>query len=170
MVAKYEPPCLPAYIMFMCLRHADHMNDDEKVRSFLTGSINGIKKVVKVLAQLHIRNLRGYCVIRVSWTSLQWTVSWPIWSRRVPIDDVSWSMPEPVYRDFIRGNPTGIGRSCVTVSVLKDLQSASVWALFGQLTVYGDQALAEWQSVRVLWGRHCATWVVQIILLHLIAY
>ncbi|CAH1789349.1 unnamed protein product, partial [Owenia fusiformis] len=40
-------PGLPAYIMFMCIRHTDYINDDEKVRSLLTNTINGIKKVVK---------------------------------------------------------------------------------------------------------------------------
>ncbi|KAI0226659.1 Unconventional myosin-Va [Lamellibrachia satsuma] len=40
-------PGLPAYIIFMCIRHTDHMNDDEKVRALLTNTINGIKKVVK---------------------------------------------------------------------------------------------------------------------------
>lgn len=48
MVLKYTPACLPAYILFMCMRHTDHMNDDEKVRSLLSCAINGIKKVVKV--------------------------------------------------------------------------------------------------------------------------
>lgn len=41
-------PGLPAYILFMCVRHADHINDDEKVKSLLTSALNGIKKVVKV--------------------------------------------------------------------------------------------------------------------------
>ncbi|XP_075442311.1 unconventional myosin-Vb isoform X2 [Ascaphus truei] len=40
-------PCLPAYILFMCIRHADYMNDDQKVHSLLTSTINGIKKVLK---------------------------------------------------------------------------------------------------------------------------
>ncbi|XP_069483064.1 unconventional myosin-Vb isoform X2 [Ambystoma mexicanum] len=40
-------PCLPAYILFMCIRHADHINDDQKVHSLLTTTINGIKKVLK---------------------------------------------------------------------------------------------------------------------------
>ncbi|XP_060573083.1 unconventional myosin-Va-like isoform X4 [Ruditapes philippinarum] len=40
-------PGLPAYLLFMCVRHTDYINDDEKVRSFLTSTINGIKKVVK---------------------------------------------------------------------------------------------------------------------------
>ncbi|KAK5900218.1 hypothetical protein CgunFtcFv8_025193 [Champsocephalus gunnari] len=40
-------PCLPAYILFMCLRHADYINDDQKVESLLTQSINSIKRVLK---------------------------------------------------------------------------------------------------------------------------
>ncbi|KAL7980035.1 hypothetical protein Chor_001303 [Crotalus horridus] len=38
---------LPAYILFMCIRHADYLNDDQKVRSLLTSTINGIKKILK---------------------------------------------------------------------------------------------------------------------------
>uniref|UniRef100_A0A8C4L8B8 Unconventional myosin-Vb n=1 Tax=Equus asinus asinus TaxID=83772 RepID=A0A8C4L8B8_EQUAS len=40
-------PCLPAYILYMCIRHADYINDDVKVHSLLTSTINGIKKVLK---------------------------------------------------------------------------------------------------------------------------
>jgi myosin-5 len=40
-------PGLPAYILFMCIRHTDFTNDDEKVRSLLTATINTIKKVIK---------------------------------------------------------------------------------------------------------------------------
>ncbi|KAJ8247859.1 hypothetical protein GJAV_G00251350 [Gymnothorax javanicus] len=40
-------PGLPAYIVFMCLRHADYLNDDQKVRSLLTSTINSIKKILK---------------------------------------------------------------------------------------------------------------------------
>ncbi|XP_041567303.2 unconventional myosin-Vb isoform X1 [Taeniopygia guttata] len=40
-------PCLPAYILYMCLRHADYINDDQKVHSLLTSTINGVKKVLK---------------------------------------------------------------------------------------------------------------------------
>ncbi|XP_060028315.1 unconventional myosin-Vb [Erinaceus europaeus] len=40
-------PCLPAYILYMCIRHADYVNDDVKVHSLLTSTINGIKKVLK---------------------------------------------------------------------------------------------------------------------------
>lgn len=41
-------PCLPAYILYMCIRHADYVTDDLKVHSLLTSTINGIKKVLKV--------------------------------------------------------------------------------------------------------------------------
>ncbi|CAN9504644.1 unnamed protein product [Ophioblennius macclurei] len=40
-------PCLPGYALFMCLRHADYVNDDQKVESLLTSTINAIKKVLK---------------------------------------------------------------------------------------------------------------------------
>ncbi|KAJ7987122.1 hypothetical protein DPEC_G00335480 [Dallia pectoralis] len=40
-------PCLPAYTLFMCIRHADYINDDQKVHSLLTATINAIKKVLK---------------------------------------------------------------------------------------------------------------------------
>uniref|UniRef100_A0A8C8BLA1 Myosin VB n=1 Tax=Otus sunia TaxID=257818 RepID=A0A8C8BLA1_9STRI len=40
-------PCLPAYILYMCIRHADYINDDQKVHSLLTSTINGVKKVLK---------------------------------------------------------------------------------------------------------------------------
>ncbi|CAJ1069869.1 unconventional myosin-Vb isoform X4 [Xyrichtys novacula] len=40
-------PCLPAYILFMCIRHADYINDDQKVEALLTSTINCIKKVLK---------------------------------------------------------------------------------------------------------------------------
>lgn len=40
-------PGLPAYILFMCIRHTDFNNDDDKVRSLLTATINTIKKVIK---------------------------------------------------------------------------------------------------------------------------
>lgn len=40
-------PCLPAYILYMCIRHADYVNDDLRVHSLLTSTINGIKKVLR---------------------------------------------------------------------------------------------------------------------------
>ena len=41
-------PGLPAHILFMCIRHCDHVNDDRRMQSLLTNSINSIRKVVKV--------------------------------------------------------------------------------------------------------------------------
>ena len=46
-VASGVIPGLPAYVLFMCVRHTDYINDDEKVRSLLTTSINSIRKCVK---------------------------------------------------------------------------------------------------------------------------
>uniref|UniRef100_A0A673KVI9 Unconventional myosin-Vb-like n=1 Tax=Sinocyclocheilus rhinocerous TaxID=307959 RepID=A0A673KVI9_9TELE len=46
-VVSATVPCLPAYILFMCIRHADYINDDQKVHSLLTTTINAIKKVLK---------------------------------------------------------------------------------------------------------------------------
>ncbi|XP_059483420.1 unconventional myosin-Va isoform X2 [Neocloeon triangulifer] len=40
-------PGLPAYILFMCIRHTDFKDDDEKVRTLLTNAINGLRKVIK---------------------------------------------------------------------------------------------------------------------------
>ncbi|XP_033100860.1 unconventional myosin-Va-like isoform X3 [Anneissia japonica] len=40
-------PGLPAYIIFMCIRHADYTNNDQKIKTLLTGVINSIKKTVK---------------------------------------------------------------------------------------------------------------------------
>lgn len=40
-------PGLPAYILFMCIRHTDFVNDEEKVRALLTSFINTVKKVIR---------------------------------------------------------------------------------------------------------------------------
>ncbi|XP_015519328.2 unconventional myosin-Va isoform X1 [Neodiprion lecontei] len=40
-------PGLPAYILFMCIRHTDFVNDDDKVKSLLTAYLNGVKRVIK---------------------------------------------------------------------------------------------------------------------------
>ncbi|XP_043264989.1 unconventional myosin-Va isoform X1 [Colletes gigas] len=40
-------PGLPAYILFMCIRHTDCINDDKKVRQILTTYLNAVKRVVK---------------------------------------------------------------------------------------------------------------------------
>lgn len=43
-----EPYSRIAGIYIMCVRHADYLNDDQKVRSLLTSTINDIKKILKV--------------------------------------------------------------------------------------------------------------------------
>ncbi|KAK4885795.1 hypothetical protein RN001_002066 [Aquatica leii] len=40
-------PGLPAYIVFMCIRHTDYINDEYKVRALLSSYRNYVKKVVK---------------------------------------------------------------------------------------------------------------------------
>ncbi|XP_072764523.1 unconventional myosin-Va isoform X2 [Anoplolepis gracilipes] len=40
-------PGLPAYILFMCIRHTDCINDDDKVRSLLSEYLNAVKRVLK---------------------------------------------------------------------------------------------------------------------------
>uniref|UniRef100_A0AAQ5Y7I0 Myosin VAb n=1 Tax=Amphiprion ocellaris TaxID=80972 RepID=A0AAQ5Y7I0_AMPOC len=47
-VAVSFTPGLPAYIIFMCLRYADNVNDDQRVSSLLNATISSIKGVIKV--------------------------------------------------------------------------------------------------------------------------
>ncbi|CAN9499417.1 unnamed protein product [Ophioblennius macclurei] len=39
-------PNLPSFLLFMCVRHADYMNDEAKLKSLMGGVIGGIKKVI----------------------------------------------------------------------------------------------------------------------------
>ncbi|KAM9351640.1 unconventional myosin-Vc [Symphorus nematophorus] len=39
-------PGLPAYIIFMCIRHADYLNDETKLKSLMNATIGGVKKVI----------------------------------------------------------------------------------------------------------------------------
>uniref|UniRef100_A0A672IAL7 Myosin VAb n=1 Tax=Salarias fasciatus TaxID=181472 RepID=A0A672IAL7_SALFA len=41
-------PGLPAYIIFMCLRYADNVNNDQRVSDLLNSTISSIKGVIKV--------------------------------------------------------------------------------------------------------------------------
>ena len=41
-------PGTPSYILFMCIRYADILNDDERVRSLLDTTVTSIKKLIKV--------------------------------------------------------------------------------------------------------------------------
>ncbi|CAH0551807.1 unnamed protein product [Brassicogethes aeneus] len=40
-------PGLPAYIIFMCIRHTDYTNDDQKVKLLLSAFTNSVKKVIR---------------------------------------------------------------------------------------------------------------------------
>ncbi|XP_052785910.1 unconventional myosin-Va-like [Mya arenaria] len=46
-VASSLVPGLPAFVLFMCVRHTDYIDDDEKVISFLTNTIDKIEQVVR---------------------------------------------------------------------------------------------------------------------------
>ena len=46
-VASTLLPGLPAHVIFMCIRHADYINNDEKIKSFLTATINAIRRLIK---------------------------------------------------------------------------------------------------------------------------
>jgi myosin-5 len=46
-VASTLLPGLPAYIIFMCVRHADYINNEEKIQSFLTLIINAIRRLIE---------------------------------------------------------------------------------------------------------------------------
>ncbi|CAJ1056489.1 unconventional myosin-Vc isoform X3 [Xyrichtys novacula] len=39
-------PTLPAYILFMCIRHADYLNDENKLKSLMNGAVVSVKKVI----------------------------------------------------------------------------------------------------------------------------
>lgn len=41
-------PGLPAYILFMCVRHADYLNDEVKLKSLMNVIICAVKKVIMV--------------------------------------------------------------------------------------------------------------------------
>ncbi|KAM9376468.1 unconventional myosin-Vc [Pholidichthys leucotaenia] len=45
-VAVNVIPTLPAYILFMCVRHADYLNDEAKLKSLMNAIIGGVKKVI----------------------------------------------------------------------------------------------------------------------------
>lgn len=54
--ADYKPqsspgalPDLPAYVLFLCFRHADHCGDEPRARALLDAAIDAIKRVMKVL-------------------------------------------------------------------------------------------------------------------------
>lgn len=41
-------PGLPAYLLLMCVRHADYLNDDVKLKSLMHNVISAIKQVIVV--------------------------------------------------------------------------------------------------------------------------
>lgn len=62
-MALHCTPHLPSYIIFMCVRYNDEINDDNQVRSLLNSSIMRIKNVIKRASQ------SGNTEILVLWLS-----------------------------------------------------------------------------------------------------
>lgn len=47
-MALRQTPGLPAFVLFMCIRHMEYANEDKQVRSLIINTINGIKMAVNV--------------------------------------------------------------------------------------------------------------------------
>lgn len=56
-------PGLPAFILFMCVRHADYLNDEAKLKSLMNAVIGGVKKVIMV--RLIINLLDFICTVHL---------------------------------------------------------------------------------------------------------
>lgn len=48
-------PGLPAYIIFMCVRHADYLSDEVKLKSLMNAVIGGVKRVIMVRLIVSLR-------------------------------------------------------------------------------------------------------------------
>ena len=53
-LASQMLPGLPAYILFMLIRHLDHINDEKNVRTLIQGAIAQVKKTIKKRGQTDI--------------------------------------------------------------------------------------------------------------------
>lgn len=47
-------PSLAAHILFMCIRHADYLNDEAKLKSLMSATISAVKKVITVRINLSL--------------------------------------------------------------------------------------------------------------------
>lgn len=41
-------PGLPSYVLMMCIRYADMLNDEDRVRTLLNSTVQGVKRLIKV--------------------------------------------------------------------------------------------------------------------------
>lgn len=64
--ADYKPqsspaalPDLPAYVLFLCFRHADHCCDEPRARSLVGAAVAAVKRVMKVLSAARAGLRRG---------------------------------------------------------------------------------------------------------------
>ncbi len=68
-------PGLAAHLLFMCVRHADYLNDGNKLKSLMNGIIAAIKEVITVRSSacwtvwgclVFLENLQGLSYIQES--------------------------------------------------------------------------------------------------------
>lgn len=57
-------PGLPAYLLFMCIRHADYLNDEAKLKSLMNAVIGAVKKVILVRRNLKIIGIVLESIVR----------------------------------------------------------------------------------------------------------
>ena len=108
-------PGLPAYIIFMCIRHADYINSDIKIKTFLAGAIGSIRKLIKqriqdfdssifwlVNTSQLLQNLKQYSGDKVSHTITMRMSSINQW--------LYWHCPEQAYQE---GNSRKQNEQCL---------------------------------------------------------
>ncbi|XP_019883807.2 unconventional myosin-Va [Camponotus floridanus] len=71
-------PGLPSYILFMCIRHTDYINDDDKVRSLLTEYLNAVKRVLKKCDDFDFRVLWLNNILRLLHNMKQYSGDKPL--------------------------------------------------------------------------------------------
>ena len=53
-VVEGQIPCLPAHLLFMCLRYADHVQNEHQVTMLLEGIIKGVQQVCVVCCVAYV--------------------------------------------------------------------------------------------------------------------
>lgn len=86
-------PELPAYVLFLCIRHADHCRDEPRAHSLLDAAINAIKRVMKVLGAGKLLGDKDGMGGAAAWTPglcrmVLWCWGW-LWGR-------CWSLTDPL--------------------------------------------------------------------------
>lgn len=58
-------PTLPAYIIFMCIRYTDIINDDDQVSKLLTGFINSVKNMYRTRIEKQTPEYRAMWLVNM---------------------------------------------------------------------------------------------------------